>query len=110
MNQNHRVEKTVLQRSDQGRAVIRCASESNRDVITCVQRVDEAGKTVKQKNCARIDAIKPQAERIHVEIVVAMLRSVGTRNSQTPWWYRYVRSWRLRMWIETGAWVEERLG
>ena len=22
----------------------------------------------------------------------------------TPWWYRYVRSWRLRMWIETGIW------
>lgn len=20
----------------------------------------------------------------------------------TPWWYRYVRNWRLRMWIETG--------
>jgi len=22
----------------------------------------------------------------------------------TPWWYRYVRSWRMRMWIETGIW------
>jgi hypothetical protein len=20
----------------------------------------------------------------------------------TPWWYRYVRNWRVRMWLETG--------
>lgn len=20
----------------------------------------------------------------------------------TPWWYRYIRNWRLRMWLETG--------
>ena len=21
----------------------------------------------------------------------------------TPWWYRYVRSWRVRMWLGTGV-------
>jgi hypothetical protein len=25
----------------------------------------------------------------------------------TPWWYRYVHSWRLRMWIETGIWERD---
>ena len=24
---------------------------------------------------------------------------------RTPWWYRYVKSWRWRMWLETGVWV-----
>ena len=24
---------------------------------------------------------------------------------RTPWWYRYIHSWRLRMWFETGIWV-----
>lgn len=26
---------------------------------------------------------------------------------RTPWWYRYVRSWRWRMWLETGVWVPQ---
>ena len=21
-----------------------------------------------------------------------------------PWWYRYIHSWRARMWLETGIW------
>ncbi len=25
--------------------------------------------------------------------------------SSVPWWYRFVYSWRVRMWIETGIWV-----
>lgn len=24
--------------------------------------------------------------------------------SHTPWWYAWVKSWRVRMWIETGIW------
>lgn len=26
-------------------------------------------------------------------------------HASVPWWYRHVRSWRTRMWIETGVWI-----
>jgi hypothetical protein len=39
-----------------------------------------------------------------------MFHSPQSVGSRTPWWYRFVRSWRLRMWVETGAWADEPVG
>ena len=31
--------------------------------------------------------------------------AVEADRARTPWWYRYVKSWRWRMWLETGVWI-----
>lgn len=35
------------------------------------------------------------------------MRETASGHAAAPWWYRYVRSWRMRMWVETGLWAPD---
>jgi len=59
----------------------------------------DEGHTVEQRTSG--SPVSPLAQ-------AGVASAIGGRRvsppARVPWWYRVVRSWRMRMWIETSVW------